>query len=79
MALVTTDVSEELSASIIRETRIGELLTLFLVHRFMSRRFLQEPHRVTSQKTAFFIAPAVKTSNLTEYRLVRQMLNTQLV
>jgi hypothetical protein len=27
------------------------------------RRFLQEPHRVTSQKTPFFIATAVKTSN----------------
>jgi hypothetical protein len=29
------------------------------------RRFLQEPHGVTSQKTAFFIVTAVKTSNLT--------------
>jgi hypothetical protein len=28
-------------------------------------RFLQEPHGVTSQKTAFFIVTAVKTSNLT--------------
>jgi hypothetical protein len=26
---------------------------------------LQEPHSVTSQKTAFFIVPAVKASNLT--------------
>jgi hypothetical protein len=31
------------------------------------RRFLQEPHGVTSQRTAFLIATAVKTSNLTEY------------
>jgi hypothetical protein len=48
VTLVRTDVSEELSASIIRITRIGELrttlavtsnrrtLTLFLVHRFLS-------------------------------------------
>jgi hypothetical protein len=27
--------------------------------------FLQEPHGVTSKKTAFFIITAVKTSNLT--------------
>jgi hypothetical protein len=27
--------------------------------------FLQEPHGVTSQKTAFFIVTAVKASNLT--------------
>jgi hypothetical protein len=51
-------------------------LALFLVHRFLSpwwrtrwvppkRRFLQEPHGVTSQKTSFFIVTAVKTSNLT--------------
>jgi hypothetical protein len=30
-----------------------------------TRRFLQEPHGVTSQKMPFFIATAVKTSNLT--------------
>jgi hypothetical protein len=84
--LVGTDVSEELSASFIRLTRIGVLgkklavnvvlfaasvgckleLALFLVHRFLSpwwrrrhvspkRRYLQEPHGVTSQKTPFFI------------------------
>jgi hypothetical protein len=29
------------------------------------RRFLQEPHGVTSQKTTFFIVSVVKTSNLT--------------
>jgi hypothetical protein len=46
VALVTTDVSEELSAS--------------------KRRFLQEQHGVTSQKTSFFIFTAVKTSNLTK-------------
>jgi hypothetical protein len=51
-------------------------LTSFLARRFLSpwwwrryippkRRFLQEPHNVTSQKTPFFIVTAVKTSNLT--------------
>jgi hypothetical protein len=44
VALVRTDVSEELSASIIRVRRIGELGTL-AVH---------EPHGVISQKTPFF-------------------------
>jgi hypothetical protein len=34
-ALVRSDVSEELSASFIRVTRIGEL-ALYLVHRFLS-------------------------------------------
>jgi hypothetical protein len=96
VALVRTDVSEELSSSIIRVIRIRELrktlaltnnrrtlrrnkssqLALFLVHWFLSlwwrrgylppkRRFLQEPHDVTSQKTPFFIVIAVKTSDLT--------------
>jgi hypothetical protein len=82
VALVSTDVSEELSASFIMVTRIGELgttLAVFLrsVHRLLDtasvvpsspilvtlmkealsspeRRFLQEPHGVTSQKTPFF-------------------------
>jgi hypothetical protein len=37
VALVGTDVSEELSASIIKVTRIGcQLLLTFLVHRFLS-------------------------------------------
>jgi hypothetical protein len=51
------------------------LTTLFLVHRFLSpwwwrpkvppkRRFLQEPHDVTSQKTAFFILLAVFKSTV---------------
>jgi hypothetical protein len=50
VALLTTDVSEELSASIIRVTRIGELGTTLAV----TSKFLQEPHGVTSQKTPFF-------------------------
>jgi hypothetical protein len=61
VALVRTDVSEELSASFIRVTRIGGLWTTLAP----KRRFLQEPHGVTSQKTSFFIVTAVKTSNLT--------------
>jgi hypothetical protein len=76
MALVRTDVSEELSASVIRATRIGELGTTqaatsnrrTLRRRRQvppKRRFLQEPHGVTSQKTPFFTVTAVKTANLT--------------
>jgi hypothetical protein len=69
VALVTSDVSEELSASFIRVTRIGELETALALtsNRRTLRRntkyFLQEPHGVTSQKTKFFIVTAVKTSN----------------
>jgi hypothetical protein len=70
VALVRTDVSEELSASFIRVTRIGELRTIPAVssNRRTLRRntfVLKEPHGVTSQKTPFFILTAVKTSNLT--------------
>jgi hypothetical protein len=57
-------------------TVICNYRALFLVHRFLSpwwrrrwvppkRRFLQESHGVTSQKTPFFIVTAMKTSNLT--------------
>jgi hypothetical protein len=71
VALVKTDVSEELCASFIRMTGIGELgttpvtasvlistilVTLMKEAQFHSkRRFFQEPHGVTSQKTSFFI------------------------
>jgi hypothetical protein len=54
VALVRTDVSEERSAYIIRVTRIGEL------------GFLQEPHGVTSKKTAFF---NILTAHLQNIRL----------
>jgi hypothetical protein len=60
MALVRTDVSEELSASFIRVTRIGELGTTLAgtsnrrTLQKYQRRFLQEPHGITSQKTPFF-------------------------
>jgi hypothetical protein len=69
LALVRTDVSEELSASIIRLRIIGQLGTLVtLMMEALSspkRRFLQEPHGLIPQKTPFFIVTAVKTSNLT--------------
>jgi hypothetical protein len=64
VTLVITDVSEERSASITRVTRIDELGTTLAVP--LKRRFLQEAHGVTSQKTPFFIVTAMKTSNLTE-------------
>jgi hypothetical protein len=66
MALVRTDVSEERSAYIIRVTRIGELgATLAVKPTQAVKKFLQEPHSLTSQKTTFFIFTAVRTSILT--------------
>jgi hypothetical protein len=69
VAIVRTDVSEEPSSSFIRVTRIGEQGTTQAAtsNRRMLRRFLQELHGVTSQKTPLFIATAVKTSNLAGY------------
>jgi hypothetical protein len=55
VVLVRTGVSEKHIAPVIRATRIGELATE------------QEPHGVTSQKTAFLKVTAVKPSNLTNY------------
>jgi hypothetical protein len=65
VALVRTDVSEEPGASFIRMTKIGELGTTQAAisnrrtlrrNTFLppKRRFLQEPHGVTTQKTPFF-------------------------
>jgi hypothetical protein len=74
--LVKSDVSEELSASMRRVTRIGELGTLVATSNrrtllvaavtllMEAIHFLHETHGVTSQKTEFFIDTAVKTSNL---------------
>jgi hypothetical protein len=53
VALVKTDVLEKLSVSI-RVTRIDELGTTLALSSSI-RRFLQEPHGVTSQKTPFFL------------------------
>jgi hypothetical protein len=58
VALVITDVWDELSASFIRVTRIRELGKMLPVTS-------NEPHGVTSQKTPFFIVTTVKTSNPT--------------
>jgi hypothetical protein len=57
VAVVRTYVSEEISTFIIRVTRIGEVGKTLAVtsNRCTLRRFLQEPHGVTSQKMAFFI------------------------
>jgi hypothetical protein len=63
MALLRIYVSEELSASTIRVTRICELETT-------KRRFLQEPHGVISQRSTFLIVTAVKISNLTTLLLI---------
>jgi hypothetical protein len=62
VALVSTDVSEELGSSFIRVTGIGELGTTLPP----KRRILQELHGVTSQETPFAIVTAVKSSNLTK-------------
>jgi hypothetical protein len=59
VALIRTDVSQEVSVSIIRVTRIGELGTTLAV---TSIRLSCEE---ISLKTAFVKATAVKTSNLT--------------
>jgi hypothetical protein len=64
--LVWTDVSEESIVSIFKVP----LSRIFLPWRWRryvpsKRPFTQDPHGATSQKTAFFIVTAVKTSNLT--------------
>jgi hypothetical protein len=56
VALVRTDISEERITSIM-------LVTANAVPP--KRRFLQELHGVTAQKTPFFVVTAVKTLNLT--------------
>jgi hypothetical protein len=67
VALVRNDVSEELSASFFRVTRIGELGTMLAVtsNRRMLRRNTTQPRGVTSQKTPLFIVTTVKITNLT--------------
>jgi hypothetical protein len=64
VALVRTDVSWELSAFIIRVTRIDELGT-GLTSEEWCLLGCYAVYGVTTQKTPFFIVTAVKTSNLT--------------
>jgi hypothetical protein len=59
VALVRTDVSEELGASFIRVIRLGELGTTLAVTS--NRRTLRR-----NTKLPLFIVTAVKTSNLTD-------------
>jgi hypothetical protein len=73
VAPVRTEVSEERSASIIRVTRIGELGTTIAITSNQNTTACEcqllvtatEPQGITSQKTAFVMVTAVKTSNLT--------------
>jgi hypothetical protein len=74
VARVRTDVSEEWISSIIRLEIIWELAFILASWLFPAwwwsryvppkRRFLQEPHGVTSQETTLFMVTSVKTSNL---------------
>jgi hypothetical protein len=78
VVLVRTDVSEKHIASIIRVERISDLGTALAVTSNWcklwrntnvklcppKRRFLQEPHSIISQKTAFFIVTTLTISNL---------------
>jgi hypothetical protein len=63
VVLVRTDDSEELSASIIRVTRTGEIGTLSVTRKTddggvkLLRNVGSYSHCITSQKTAFFINP----------------------
>jgi hypothetical protein len=71
VATARTDVAPEPIASIIRMSRIVELGATLAVTtnrttpRGNIRRFLQEPHGVPSKQAEFFIATAMKISNLT--------------
>jgi hypothetical protein len=56
VAPVRTEASEGRIASIIRVTKIGEVDTLAILSRLrrnITKEIFQEPHGVTSQKTAF--------------------------
>jgi hypothetical protein len=68
VALVITDVSEELSTSFIRVTKIGELVTTLA--------FLLEPHGVTSQKRQFFVVFIVSVVEVNE---IRPIIRTYLI
>jgi hypothetical protein len=82
VAFVVTEVSEECISSIIRVTRIGELgttLTVTINRSTLSsvpleRRFLQEPHGVTSQYTAFFMSNLIFQHELRHLKTHKHML-----
>jgi hypothetical protein len=92
--LVWTDVSEEYIAPIIRVEKSANeepawaggcsLQRIILPWRWRryvlpKRRFIQGLHGVTSQKTAFFISTAVKTSDLTQHSICSQTISSTLI
>jgi hypothetical protein len=66
-ALLRTDNPEERSSSIIRIVPSSLILVTMIMECYdpPKRRLIKKPHGAISQKTAFFIVAAVKTSNLT--------------
>jgi hypothetical protein len=81
VALVRTDVSEELSASIISMRRLlvtanavpsSPILVPLIREAIITSEtsVLTRAHDVTSQKTQFFIITAVKISNLTRQETI---------
>jgi hypothetical protein len=71
VALVKTDVSEDLSASIIRVTRIGELGTLAVTS---NRRTLRRNKKVASYSPTVLILNQTNTVNTTHTVSVRSIL-----
>jgi hypothetical protein len=63
--------------------RIGELGTTLALTSYRrtlrtpKRRFLQEPHGLTYQKTAFLIVTAVETSNFRDFILISRLESRQ--
>jgi hypothetical protein len=64
MALVRPGVSEKCIASIIRVKRISELGTILADEMFLRNVGSYKSNTASSQKTAFFIVTAVKTSQM---------------
>jgi hypothetical protein len=62
------DLTEDLAGSL-KHMTLKRMASSGMLHRVvqvpLNRWFLQEPHGITSQKTAFFMVTTVKTSNLT--------------
>jgi hypothetical protein len=69
--LVRTDVLEGRIASIFRVDKYASEEPTSAGGVPPKRRFTQDLHGATSQKTAFFIVTAVKTSNLTVIKLLQ--------